>query len=283
MSKSEEEIKKEEQQNCLGKSTKVFDIILAHNNQPSSSINLNEADFGNYEFQLFFSNLAKINVTKLNLNNCRLQADVLKNLSIMLVDNNTINILTMSKSKVGDNITLLNEGISKSKSLTSLDISGNNISDPINISSLVTSILLNKTITNLNMSDNHFGNKGTTIIAKELLSKSEVLSTLEINRVGMNNEGLRAITKVLTDSKLKTLEIEKNEFGYTGLQLLNKAIAESKHLTTVKSYQEELNLMDKQLLTNSTAFASANQSLNAPSIHESSDASIIGDSTTPTD
>ncbi|XP_066025377.1 NLR family CARD domain-containing protein 3-like isoform X3 [Pocillopora verrucosa] len=152
-------------------------------------------------------------------------------LSNFLKTNTTVTNLTLYKSLQGG-VAALAECLKYNKSLTTLDLSYNEIDDD-GAAALGECLKYNKSLTTLHLSDNEIGNDGAAALG-ECLKSNKSLTTLDLSFNKIGDNGAAALVECLKDNKsLTTLYFSDNKIGDDGAAALGECLKYNKSLTTL--------------------------------------------------
>ena len=152
-------------------------------------------------------------------------------LSNFLKTNTTVTNLTLYKSLQGG-VAALAECLKYNKSLTTLDLSYNEIDDD-GAAALGECLKYNKSLTTLNLSDNEIGNDGAAALV-ECLKDNKSLTTLDLTFNIIGDNGAAALGECLKYNKsLTTLYFNDNKIGDDGAAALGECLKDNKSLTTL--------------------------------------------------
>eukprot|EP01133_Synstelium_polycarpum_P015677 gene15677-18631_t len=182
---------------------------------------------------------------------------------IMKSNQSIIKTLNLNKSKIGRetmSLVAFSDVLKLNHSLTSLDLSSNQISDVaakiladslatndtlliLNLSfneikkdgsvAIATALKSNRSITSLNYSYNFLGDEGTGAFA-DLILQNQTLTDLNLSANKITFHGVPLITSALVSNvTLRSLNLLRNMIDHTGAEYIAKGLEQNKSLTSI--------------------------------------------------
>ena len=147
-------------------------------------------------------------------------------------NNSTPDSLNLSGQCEGDGVSLIAFGLCNNRTICTLDISNNNISN-LGAQEIARALYMNQTLQALNISSNNIQVDGTKAMAKAL-HENQTLQTLNISSNDIQVDGAKAMAKALHENQtLQTLNISSNDIQVDGAKAMAKALHENQTLQTL--------------------------------------------------
>ena len=144
-------------------------------------------------------------------------------------NNSTPDSLNLSGQCEGDGVSLMAFGLCNNRTICTLDISNNNISN-LGAQEIARALHMNQTLQTLNISSNNIQVDGTKAMAKAL-HENQTLQTLNISSNDIQVDGAKALAEALHDSKaLQYLDISNNNILYNGVITISECIKKNSKL-----------------------------------------------------
>ena len=144
-------------------------------------------------------------------------------------NNSTPDSLNLSGQCKGDGVPFIAFVLCNNRTIRTLDISNNNISD-LRAQEIARALHLNQTLQTLNISSNDIQVDGAKAMAKAL-HENQTLQTLNISSNHIQVDGAKAMAKALHENQtLQTLNISSNNIQVDGAKALAEALHENKAL-----------------------------------------------------
>ena len=147
-------------------------------------------------------------------------------------NNSTPDSLNLSGQCEGDGVSLIAFGLCNNRTICTLDISNNNISN-LGAQEIARALHMNQTLQTLNISSNNIQFDGIKAMAKAL-HENQTLQTLNISSNDIQVDGAKAMAKALHENQtLQTLNISSNDIQVDGAKVMAKALHENQTLQTL--------------------------------------------------
>ena len=138
-------------------------------------------------------------------------------------NNSTPDSLNLSDQCEGDGVSLIAFGLCNNRTIRTLDISNNNISD-LGVQQIARALHENQTLQTLNISSNDIQANGAKAMAKAL-HENQTLQTLDISYNDIQVDGAKAMAEALHKSKaLQYLDVSNNSILDNGVIAISEYI-----------------------------------------------------------
>jgi len=240
----------------IGKSVGILEYPFKNN---CTITKLDLSDNNIEEEFMFLANVLKDSpIQYLNLRSNRITAKGIAVLAKFLKTNKTLSYLDLSENQLGGNIANCNavnlgEAIKKNSALSHLKLSGNKF-NYLEASSLTKlSLEKNKTLTSLDLSANEIGFYGMSLIFQGL-EKNKTLTSLDLssNQIECNNiKRIQLLISSLKNSAIEELDLSENkitEDAQQGIKQIEEQIPKLKITITFAEFTEKkLDSLKKEL------------------------------------
>jgi Ran GTPase-activating protein (RanGAP) involved in mRNA processing and transport len=210
-------------------------------------------------YQLGYKNNSLVN---LELSGNLLSNDGGELLGYELKGNTKLRSLMLDNTKIGNTGLIMLARVLKYTKITTLELRNNHIGRRgIKVLAME---LPNTEVSHLDLGENYFGTEGAIALSKSL----DKITLLDLRRCAIKNEGMRAISEALINSRLVTLNVEYNSINYKGAVHLSEAFMSGKtHLITLEMGGNSigdigLELLAKAIQTSENSLAVLNMRCN---------------------
>ncbi|XP_017326803.1 NLR family CARD domain-containing protein 3 [Ictalurus punctatus] len=172
--------------------------------------------------------------SKLRMENNKFKDDAMELLgSLLSAKDCHIQSLSMADSSISSKgIKPLSRALLVNRTLTTLDLHGNNIGTK-GAKTLADALKMNQVIVSVNLQSNQIGDEGAHALA-EVLQSNRKLSTLNVKKNSIGPEGVKKIAEALKKNQiLQDLNVSGNHLGDIGALALAQALAVNHTLQTL--------------------------------------------------
>ncbi|XP_027016817.2 NLR family CARD domain-containing protein 3 [Tachysurus fulvidraco] len=201
--------------------------------------------------------------SKLRMENNRLTDDAMELLgSLLSAKDCHIQSLSMADSSISSKgIKPLSRALLVNRTLTVLDLHGNNIGTK-GAKTLAEALKMNQVIVSVNLQSNQMKDEGAHALA-EVLQSNRKLATLNVQKNGIGPEGVKRIAEALKKNQiLQDLNVSGNHMGDLGALALAQALVVNRTLQTLSLRSNSVSDMGMKALTQALRYNKALTKLN---------------------
>ena len=179
-------------------------------------------------------------------------------------NNSTPDSLNLSGQCEGDGVSLIAFGLCNNRTICTLDISNNNISN-LGAQEIARALHMNQTLQTLNISSNDIQVDGAKAMAKAL-HENQALQALNISSNDIQVDGAKAMAKALHENQaLQALNISSNDIQVDGAKAMAKALHENQALQTLNISSNDIQVDGAKAMAKALHENQALQTLNISS------------------
>uniref|UniRef100_A0A4W4FI00 NACHT domain-containing protein n=2 Tax=Electrophorus electricus TaxID=8005 RepID=A0A4W4FI00_ELEEL len=185
--------------------------------------------------------------SKLRMENNEFKDDAMELLgSLLSAKDCRIQCLSLADSSISSKgVKPLSRSLLVNRTLTILDLHGNNIGTR-GAKTLAEALKMNQVITSLNVSSNQLGNQGALFLAQALVV-NHTLCTLSLQSNSVSDKGMKALTQALRSNRgLTSLNLRENSIGVEGAKAIAQALQEN---NTLREFDLTANLLHDEGVT----------------------------------